>query len=278
MALCGRLDEVRATREDTRDRLTKACYARLSTARYGRHDFSIPCALCRRCLPALTARAGQIARLRRTVLDLAVRGKLVERKEGEGDASSLVDAIRLERGQAKRRASEPEMTLVDFSIPPHWAWQSLDEIVTDTPQNGLSPRKSERADAPKAITLTATTSGSFDGQHFKHVDVKPTDAAGYWLDPSDLLFQRGNTRDYVGMAAIYDGPPNEFLFPDLIMRVKVSPHMSIRYTHLWCIAPFARYYLSSNATGAQQTMPKINQRILRATPVAIPPSPSSIGS
>ncbi len=73
------------------------------------------------------------------------------------------------------------------------------------------------------------------------------------------------------MAAIYDGPPNEFLFPDLIMRVKVSPHMSIRYTHLWCIAPFVRYYLSSNATGAQQTMPKINQRILRATPVAIPP-------
>ena len=85
------------------------------------------------------------------------------------------------------------------------------------------------------------------------------------------MFQRGNTRDYVGIAAIYNGPPNEFLFPDLIMRVKVSPHMSVRYVHLWCIASFARHYLSSKATGAQQTMPKINQRILRATPIAVPP-------
>jgi len=73
------------------------------------------------------------------------------------------------------------------------------------------------------------------------------------------------------MAAIYDGPPKEYLFPDLIMRVKISTHMDIRYVHLWCIAPFARHFLSANATGAQQTMPKINQGILRSLPVPVPP-------
>ena len=142
--------------------------------------------------------------------------------------------------------------------------------MTDT-QNGLSPAKSERKDAPKAITLTATTSGAFDAQQFKNVDVSLADAARYWLEPGDLLFQRGNTREYVGMAAIYDGPPETFLFPDLIMRVKISPHVDIRFAHLWCIAPFARHFLSANATGAQQTMPKINQSILRSLPIPLPP-------
>lgn len=163
------------------------------------------------------------------------------------------------------------MTLVDFSIPSHWKWQSLDNLLTDGPQNGLSPRKSNRTDTPKAITLTATTSGTFDARQFKHVDVSASDSERYWLKPGDLLFQRGNTREYVGMAAIYDGPPKQFLFPDLMMRVKVAPLMNICFVHLWCIAPFARLFLSSNATGAQKTMPKINQNILRSLPIAVPP-------
>ena len=73
------------------------------------------------------------------------------------------------------------------------------------------------------------------------------------------------------MAAIYDGSANEFLFPDLIIRVKASPRVYTHYIHLWCIAPFARNYFSSNAIGAQKTMPKINHRILRAIPIALPP-------
>lgn len=47
--------------------------------------------------------------------------------------------------------------------------------------------------------------------------------------------------------------------------------MSLRFVHLWCISPVARGYLMANATGAQKTMPKINQGVLRELPIMIPP-------
>lgn len=271
MALLDRLVAARGAAEATRDRLTVASLASLTAPDADAADFQANARFALATLPALTTRHDQIKPLRQTILNLAVRGKLVKQDPTDEPVSSLVEQLQCEKKAAKKRSVEPDLTLVDFSIPSQWIWQSLDAILTVGPQNGLSPRKSERTDAPKAITLTATTSGTFDARHFKNVEVSTADAARYWLEPGDLLFQRGNTRDYVGMAAIYDGPSEEFLFPDLIMRVKISRQVDIRFVHLWCISPFARHFLSSNATGAQQTMPKINQGILRSLPVPLPP-------
>lgn len=271
MALLDRMEAARQQREATRDRLTVASLARLTAPDADAADLPANVRFALATVPALTTRHDQIKPLRQTILNLAVRGKLVKQDPTDEPVSSLVEQLQCEKKAAKKRSVEPDLTLVDFSIPSHWIWQSLDAMLTVGPQNGLSPRKSERTDAPKAITLTATTSGTFDGRHFKNVEVSTADAARYWLEPGDLLFQRGNTRDYVGMAAIYDGPSEEFLFPDLIMRVKISRQVDIRFVHLWCISPFARHFLSSNATGAQQTMPKINQGILRSLPVPLPP-------
>lgn len=268
MALCDQLEAAREAHEATRGRLAASSLARLNTpVRAGLTDvrFAIE------ALPCITARGDQVKQIRRTILNLAAQGRLVDRVLGEGDASVLVESMLVDRKQLGRRAIDPDPSLEGFPIPSHWTWQSLDQILIDGPKNGLSPRTSERSDAPKAITLTATTSGVFKGQHFKRVEVSARELDGFWLDPGDLLFQRGNTPEYVGMAAIYDGPPKEFLFPDLIMRVRVSQRMSTRFVHLWCLAPFARMYLTSNATGAQKTMPKINQGTLRVMPIAIPP-------
>lgn len=269
MGLCDQVAAARTEREAARELLTAASLARLNKP--DSETFVADVRFAIDALASLTARSEQIKQFRQAILNLAICGRIAERKPDEGEASTLVESIHADRRRLRNRWLDPDMKLVDFDVPSHWVWQSLDQIIVDGPQNGLSPRKSDRHGAPKAITLTATTSGRFDGRQFKRVEVKAADASGYWLEPGDLLFQRGNTPDYVGIAAIYDGPANEFLFPDLIIRVKVSRRMSNRFVHLWCIAPFARKYLTSNATGAQKTMPKINQRTLKAIPIAVPP-------
>lgn len=55
------------------------------------------------------------------------------------------------------------------------------------------------------------------------------------------------------------------------MRVRIVEEMNLRFVHLWCISPVGRAYLMANATGAQKTMPKINQGVLKALPIMIPP-------
>ena len=119
--------------------------------------------------------------------------------------------------------------------------------------------------------MTATTSGAFNPGHFKRVEANVPDDSDFWLREGDLLFQRGNTREYVGVAVVYKGPPRTFLFPDLIMKVRVSDLVNLRFIHLAAISPHARHYFSANASGAQATMPKINQTTLVSLPVPLPP-------
>ena len=119
--------------------------------------------------------------------------------------------------------------------------------------------------------MTATTSGVFKPQYYKHVEANIPYDSDYWLRYGDLLFQRGNTTEYVGIAAIYNGPAKTYLFPDLIMKVKISSLISLRFVHLATVSPPARAYLSENAVGAQATMPKINQTTLVSLPIPLPP-------
>ena len=269
MALCDQLEQARAGREAVRDRLTTASLARMTAHDTSAEDFPTHAAFALEALPAFTTRPDQIKTLRQTIMNLAVRGKLVKQDRANGSGAKLMANIASSIGP--RKFTRVDHNLIDFAVPEGWDLQCLDAITQDGPKNGLSPTKTENPTAPKAITLTATTSGQFDGRHFKHVDVPLEAAEAFWLQPNDLLFQRGNTPEYVGMAAIYDGPEREFLYPDLIMRVRIYSEIDLRFVHLWCISPVARNYLMANATGAQKTMPKINQGVLKALPIPLPP-------
>lgn len=269
MRLCDRLEATRAGREAARDRFTAASLGRLNAPDPDTIRDDANFALD--ALPALTARADQIKTLRQAILNLAVRGKLVPQDLSDEPASELLSRI----AQASRHARLAKAAVgphVDgYPLPKNWQWVPLGQLIVSGPQNGISPKPTSRSDAPKAITLTATTSGVFEPAHFKRVQAVIPAGSDFWLRDGDLLFQRGNTRDYVGIAAIYRGPQNTFVFPDLMMRVRVCDDVSLRYVHLAAISPPARAFLSANASGAQSTMPKINQTTLVSLPIPLPP-------
>ena len=77
-----------------------------------------------------------VPRLRRFILDLAVRGKLVEQDAGDESALNLLKRIHKERAQllkkgTTRKTLDAVETAEDsrmFDIPSSWAWTSLAEI------------------------------------------------------------------------------------------------------------------------------------------------------
>ena len=271
VALCDQLEEGRTAREDTRDRLTRASFVRLAATDTDSSTVRSHARFAVEVLSALTARADQLKHLRQMISSLAFCGKLVEQDPQEGSGHDVHARLTSARKPSLGTGSLSKSMDGMYPLPSSWTWVSLGQAIVAGPRNGLSPRSSAREDAPRAVTLTATTSGVFDGAHFKRVDVDIGPDSEYWLQPNDLLFQRGNTPEYVGMAAIYNGPPGKFLFPDLMIRVRLSPDVSLRFVHLFCISPAARSYFSENAVGAQKTMPKINQTILRSLPIPLPP-------
>lgn len=271
MALCDRLEAARAAREATRDRLAAASLARLNRPDPDPKTFRDHAAFTLKTFAPLTTRPDQIKALRQTILNLAMRGELVGQDPNDEPSAELLNRIAMEKGRARRAIVTIDREAEPYSVPGSWKWASLGELITAGPQNGMSPKPTTRGDAPKAITLTATTSGVFNPAHFKRVEVNVPHDSDFWLRDGDLLFQRGNTREYVGIAAVYEGPAKTFLFPDLIMKVRVSDLISLRFVHLASVSPHARAYLSENASGAQATMPKINQTTLVSLPIPLPP-------
>lgn len=269
MALCDQLETARTKRETARDTFTLSILAKLNTPDPETFEQDARFALAN--LAALTTRHDQIKQLRRTILSLAVAGKLVDQHDVDASIAPVLEAIA--PPAAIRRKSRNGPTLGDgpFDIPESWIWATLGQVITHGPQNGLSPKSVNDTSAPKAITLTATTSGWFNPAHFKNVDARLEPFSEFWLQDGDLLFQRGNTREYVGMAAIFRGPPVTFIYPDLMMKVRIAESLCLPFIHLCAIAPYARGYMAEHAAGAQETMPKINQSTLIALPIPLPP-------
>ena len=115
MALCDRLEEARAAREDTRDRLTKASLARLSAPGTDVPAFRSHARFAVDALPALTARTDQVKHLRQTILNLAVRGKLVGHDPADEPALELLKRIAIAKSELKQKTGT--LVLGQLTIP-----------------------------------------------------------------------------------------------------------------------------------------------------------------
>ncbi len=145
----------------------------------------------------------------------------------------------------------------------------LDSILAEPLKNGYSAKPVPYKTSTKVLTLTATTSGCFDGRHFKFTDQTFGPEAPYWVRDGDIYVQRGNTAEFVGVPALYEGPDNQFLFPDLMIRVRAQPHIAPRFLWYMLLAPQTRRFLRERATGSAGNMPKINHSILETAPVPL---------
>jgi type I restriction enzyme, S subunit len=134
LALCDRLEATRAEREKTRDRLAAASFARLDAPDPDPCTFAGHARFALESLPALTTRSDPINQLRQTILNLAVRGKLVEQEACDEPAALGRDNALGENG---RKATIKPTKLEDsFALPNRWNW-------------------SEFGDAPRSRTVIA---------------------------------------------------------------------------------------------------------------------------
>lgn len=158
-----------------------------------------------------------------------------------------------------------------YSQKSEWREYLTGELMITKPRNGYSPKAVEFATSTKSLTLTATTSGKFKPQYFKYIDELIPHNSHLWLEPKDILIQRANTLEYVGVSAIYFGAPHTFIYPDLMMKCKANNHVLTEFLHYLLSSNEVRSYFREHATGTAGNMPKINQQTVISAPVSVPP-------
>ena len=207
-------------------------------------------------------------------------GKLVPQDPGDEPANRLLKNIQLEKKAViVERKKLDKLRHFDtddefpFKLPSQWEWARLGETAISGPSNGISPKPAPVETPYRCLTLSATTRGTFNNQCFKFVDIDADTASKFFLKEGDLLIQRANSIDYVGVSAIYDGPDDQFIFPDLMMRLRISDYLSRSFVHAYLSSMMGRSYFRNHASGTQGNMPKINQGTVVNAPIPIPPFP-----
>lgn len=152
-----------------------------------------------------------------------------------------------------------------------WEQVKLSDVIEDKPKNGYSAKPVQHETSYRVLTLTATTSGKFYGCHFKYFDEHIPSDSPLWLSPGDILVQRGNTIEYVGVPAVYNGQPNEYVYPDLMIKFRANSKVLTEYLYFVLSWGESRKYLRQRATGTAGNMPKINQSVLIDLPIPLPP-------
>ena len=266
MALCDQLEALQQERETRKSVLVRASLARFA-------ETPTPANL-----GFLFYKSYDVppAELRKTILTLAVQGKLVPQDSADESVDELLVRSHEERRKLNRTVVAAARHLrenegLGYRIPTSWRWQLLDELLVFGPTNGFSPRAVDYETPTRSLTLSATTSGRFKGEYSKFIAAEVPHDSDLWLRDGDILIQRGNTSDYVGVAAVYRGEPNRFVYPDLMMKVRVSSCFDVAFIHLAMSEDAARNFLRRRATGTSSNMPKINQTTLRCLPLPVPP-------
>lgn len=215
-----------------------------------------------------------LKKLRQQILQEAIEGKLTTdwRKQNPDvePASELLKRIQAEKAQLikdkkiKKQKPLPPISEEEkpFELPDGWVWCRLNDFIYENPRNGYSPKTVDFPTSTKTLKLGATTSGIFIESEIKYINEVIEKDSFLWLNNRDILIQRGNSMDFVGVSAIYNGESYKFVYPDLMMKLKPVQSISEVYFHHALMSPYCREYFRNNATGAQKSMPKINQGVV----------------
>ena len=204
-ALCDRLETARKERETTRDRLAAASLARLNAPDPDPAVFQNHAAFTLNNLTSLTTRPDQIKALRQTILNLAVRGQLVEQDPEDEPAGEL-----LKRGNVAVPGAGP------FELPKSWACVNVGSVsharlgkMLDKAKNKGTPRKYLRNINVRWF--------DFDLSDLLEMRFEDSELPEFALRCGDVMICEGGEP---GRAAVWDARETDIYFQKAIHRVR----------------------------------------------------------
>ena len=237
MGLCDRLEAARAGREAVRDRLAAASLARLNAP--NPETFQADARFALDALPALTARADQIKALRQTILNLAVRGKLVPQDERDEPASELLKRIAKERTgpqaiKKARRNGKVEISSLRAGMPlaTGWRWTNIDEVALSM-RYGTSTKCEYAAPGVPVLRIPNVSDGVVSLDDIKFGPLSEDEIRDLALNAGDLLMIRSNgSLDIVGRSAVVTAEAEGMAFAGYLVRLRLSL-ANIKPEYIW---------------------------------------------
>jgi type I restriction enzyme S subunit len=281
MGVCDRLEAAQAQRERRRDRLAAASLHRLNRPDDNANTkaFRAHARFHLDHLPRLTVRPDQIPALRQTILNLAVRGRLVPQDRNDGSAAQLFTQIQTMKerlakdGTIRREKPLPHVAKdeLPFEVPASWAWTRIGTCSL-TVEYGTSVKSHHIEDGVPVLKMGDIQAGRvlLGGQ--KMVPKTIDDLPQLFLKRFDLLYNRTNSAELVGKTGIFLGDDDTYTFASYLIRLRFCLELtSAIYVNLAMNAPYFRETQIVPELNQQCGQANVNGTKLRHMLVPLPP-------
>lgn len=221
--------------------------------------------------------------MKKSLLQDAIQGKLVEQRPEEGTAEKLFAQIQQEKqrliAEKKIKKEKPLPEITDdekpFDIPQNWKWIRLGSILhyIDTGKSFKCDEIPPTGNKCGIIKVSAVTWGKFNENESKTCYSNESWVDAYEIHKNDFLICRANTAALVGGCVIVDKISKRLMLSDKVLRLHFTKMIYPFYV-LWALrTPFVRNQFGSMATGTSESMKNISQDILKNTVIPLPPIP-----
>ena len=252
------------------------------------NPFIQKCDICEHSLAVLNSEFPD--QLKKSILQLAVQGKLVSQNPTDEPASVLLKRIRAEKerliaaGEIKRDKNESvifrrdnshyekrgntEVCIDDeipFDIPDTWSWirwGSLSESI----QYGYNAPAQDMGRI-KMVRISDIQNGQVAWDTVPYCNIPESDIETYLLNKNDILFAR--TGGTVGKSYLVQDVPEEAIYAGYLIRTRYSASLCSQYLKYFMESPLYWGQLKEGTTATAQ--PNCNGKTLGKMLVPIPP-------
>ncbi len=274
MALCDRLETAQTERENRRDLLVASSLNRLNNGAdpdvfrdHARFYFNH--------LSRLTTRLEHIQQLRKTILNLAVRGKLVPQYPTDEAAEALLERVDSEREQlvkAKKIRRQDYLgpiiqDEIPFTIPEGWQWRYLADVcfvITDGAHH--TPQYLESG--VPFLSVKDVSSGTIDFSSTRYISEEAHRELSKRCRPEwgDVLLTKVGT---TGIAVAIDDGREFSIFVSLALLKFSQANINRQYLKHLINSPFVRQQSADNTQGIGNK--NLVLRLITQFTVPIPP-------
>lgn len=223
-------------------------------------------------------------KLKQSVLQYAMEGKLVKQNPNDEPASELIKKIENEKaelikeGKIKKSKKLPAITDDDklFDIPDSWKWVRLGNITNFVGTGMVVPanQQSEFQYAGMLPYFKMNNIGNWNGKFGvgDWVYIPENEKVEkYFLKSGQLLFNTRNSKELVGKTTVVpDNISEKIVANNNILRIESFQHMKLSFVSYYLISPVSRYIFSTLTT-ATTNVAAIYQKQLKEIVIPIPP-------
>jgi type I restriction enzyme S subunit len=211
-----------------------------------------------------------VPRLRQFILDLAVRGKLVEQDPKDEPAAELLKRIQAEKGRRARPSTPVRASDLPFDLRSGWAPTTVDQVLLEL-QTGPFGSSLHQSDYLKGGTPVINPASIQNGCLVPIDSMAVGSAtlerlATFKLRKGDVVMAR---RGEMGRCAVVTEQEHGWLCGTGSLVLRLPEGIFPRFLATLIGSPLVREYLGGSAVGT--TMQNLNQSILLRMAIGLPP-------